>query len=297
MQICETKRELISLVFAACSPCPVLASLPLPGLPHLGSRCREQRDRAGRGRQARHRVRGLRGSAGSAGGGGGGWHDEKLLPQWQDQRSAFKFASWLRGCPRVPILRFRTGLCGLAATSSDADWLLSASPGAPLKLWRLPAAGAVLTDLKKAGCAEGVWMGLVFRNELCETAGALHLTTRQAKKRFKGPAQSATCLELLCIERHIYALCADGTAQAVLGGEPDNWHGWARMSLELHLTSFGDPFCLSDSEGSSRGKLATLLCGILSVAQVSRTQRIALQSCGPQRKGPLFGMFLEREPE
>ncbi|CAJ1353210.1 unnamed protein product [Effrenium voratum] len=87
------------------------------------------------------------------------------------------------GMTRSSFRSGKTGLCGLAATSSDADWLLSASPGAPLKLWRLPAAGAVLTDLKKA------------------------------KKRFKGPAQSATCLELLCIERHIYVLCADGTAQ------------------------------------------------------------------------------------
>ena len=42
----------------------------------------------------------------------------------------------------------------LAAVSASSDWLVSAGVASPLKVWCLPAAGADLGNLKKAGGVE-----------------------------------------------------------------------------------------------------------------------------------------------
>lgn len=89
------------------------------------------------------------------------------------------------GTTRGSFRTGKSGLCRLAATvaARGQEWLLSAAPGAALKLWKLPAAGDSLGELRKAS------------------------------SRLAAPANAATCLELACLGGRLVGLCADGTMQ------------------------------------------------------------------------------------
>eukprot|EP00434_Breviolum_minutum_P018243 symbB.v1.2.016093.t1/scaffold1215.1/size131139/3 len=88
------------------------------------------------------------------------------------------------GLTRSSLKTGKTGVTSLAALgTASGDWLLTASFSAPLKLWRLPSAGADLANLKKA------------------------------TQRLKAPGNNATALDLCSFRSKIYALCADGSTQ------------------------------------------------------------------------------------
>lgn len=86
------------------------------------------------------------------------------------------------GSTRATFSAGQSGLCQLALTQSGPLWLLSASPGKAMKLWRMPNAGGGVPGSKAAA-------------------------------RLASPANAPTSLDLCCSGGRLLALCADGTMQ------------------------------------------------------------------------------------
>ncbi|CAE7350340.1 unnamed protein product [Symbiodinium natans] len=87
------------------------------------------------------------------------------------------------GVTRSSFCSGKNAVSGLATSCSATEWLLSSSLGAPLKLWRLPAAGASLSNLRKA------------------------------HRCLKAPAGGSSHVDLCSFEGRLLALAADGTMQ------------------------------------------------------------------------------------
>ncbi|CAE7602621.1 unnamed protein product [Symbiodinium sp. CCMP2592] len=100
------------------------------------------------------------------------------------------------GVTRSSLASGKTSVSGLALSGSASEWLLSSSIGAPLKLWRLPDAGASLSNLHKAS------------------------------KCLKAPAGGAAHVDLCCFEGRLMALASDGAMQVdFFDAGPDNQGG------------------------------------------------------------------------